>query len=485
MVVTRKSHELHEQLGSIVGSKYVSDEKAVLLSYTRDVSVFPPGKPQGIVVRPGSVDEVVEIVRLANQTRTPIIPMGGKASICGVPPGQPGRGIIVDMRRMDKIINIDEENSAVTAQCGITIGELAGKVNERGYDIHTAGLPHYINTLGGHISGIPGGGFGAWGHSIGFNWHYILGMKVVLPNGKVVDTGTGEGSLNTYRGQTWARGMHGPDFAGIFIGDGGIYGIKVEATHRMFHLPKFIKGGARCWDTVDEAFAAYYDMWEVDPFLYMQRFGCGMILSPEVMSVFDPTAEPAWVVYYIAIGNSQEEVELKTRTTDEICASHGGRPVPPGIITLTENFLKAVQDTGKMATQGQFPLFELIVSRRDELEAYKWSREFVINGLEERGYDRTNIPMISGMLAAGTGSGMTTVIPLIDQSDRELLNAMHELMTEWLEQAVRRGYVPEATQGHESRLKARQWTPEFYDFALTQKKTLDPNNIMNPGVYFP
>jgi len=45
--------------------------------------------------------------------------------------------------------------------------------------------------------------------------------------------------------------------------------------------------------------------------------------------------------------------------------------------------------------------------------------------------------MISGMLAAGTGSGMTTVIPLIDQSDRELLNAMHELMTEWLEQAVK------------------------------------------------
>src|SRR4030042_1908013 len=100
MVVAKKHHELHEQLASIVGAKYVSDDKAVLLTYTRDVSLFPPAKPQGAIVRPGSVEEVVELVRLANQTRTPLIPMGGKASICGVPPGQPGRGIIVDMRRM-------------------------------------------------------------------------------------------------------------------------------------------------------------------------------------------------------------------------------------------------------------------------------------------------------------------------------------------------------------------------------------------------
>ena len=110
MAVAKKRHELYRELGSIVGPKYVSDNKGVLLSYTRDMSLFPPAKPQGVVVRPGSTQEVVEIVRLANQTRTPLIPMGGKASISGVPKGQPGRGIIVDMRRMDKVIEIDEAN---------------------------------------------------------------------------------------------------------------------------------------------------------------------------------------------------------------------------------------------------------------------------------------------------------------------------------------------------------------------------------------
>ena len=485
MVLAKKRHELYEELGSIVGAKYVSDDYAVLLSYTRDVSTFPPGKPQGAVVRPGSVEEVVELVRLANQTRTPLIPMGGKASISGVPPGQPGRGIIVDMRRMDKVLEIEEENMAVTAQCGITLGELASKVNERGYDIHTAGVPHRINTMGGHISGIPGGGFGGYGFCVGYNLPYILGMKVVLPNGSVVDTGTGEGTLNTYRGHAWAKSQHGPDLGGIFIGDGGIFGIKVEATYRMFHLPKFKRAAARCWDNLDQAFAAYHELWETDTYLYMQPYANGMIFCPEAMALIDPTAEPAWIVYYLNIGNSQEEVDLKTETTDAVCAKHGGWVPSQTVVDMSAAFVSFVQDTGKLATYGQFPLFELMLSRRDILEAYKWSREWIFNTLEKKGADRTKTNIVGGILSAWTGSGMITIIPLFDQSDTELHVKIHETLVEWLEQSMRRGYVIESTQGHESRLKARSWTPEFYNFALTLKKTLDPNNIMNPGVFFP
>jgi len=487
MVVAKKHHELYEQLGSIVGARYVTDDYGVLMTYTRDASVFPPKKPQGAVVRPGSVDEVVELVRLANQTRTPLIPMGGKASISGVPPGQPGRGIIVDMRRMDKVINIDEENQAVTAQCGITLGELAGKVEEKGWCLNTAAQPHYIDTIGGHISGIPGGGLGRYGFSTGFNWHSIIGMKVVLPDASVVDAGTGEGSLSTYRGTTWARCMHGPDFTGIFIGDGGIYGIKVEATYRIFRQPKFKKGGARCWDVdnLDETFKAFMELWETDPYLYMQRMASGMILSPEVMTMLDPTAEQKWLIFFTNLGETQEEVDLKTKITDEICAKHGGIPVDLSIVAGTEKFIDAVQDMGRMATYGQFPLHELMVSRRDIEECYKWAREYVIGSFRKRGIDKTRYQLISPCLFAEPGHGMIGVTPMIDQSDEELSRNVYEMMVEFLEQAMRRGYVPEGSQGHESRLKARQWTPEFYSFAMMLKKTLDPNNIMNPGVYFP
>jgi FAD/FMN-containing dehydrogenase len=484
MVVTKKHHELYQELGSIVGAKYVSDNHGVLLSYTRDISTFPPAKPQGVVVRPGSVQEVVELVRLANQTRTPLIPMGGKASISGVPSGQPGRGIIVDMKRMDKVIEIDEANMAVTAQCGITMGELAGKVNEKGFDIHTAGMPHYSDTLGGQISGEPGAGFGGYGYSMGFNWHYLLGVKVVLPNGSVVDTGTGEGSISTYQGHTWARAMHGPDLTGIFTGDGGIFGIKVEATYRMFHLPKFKKGGARCWDNLDEAYQAYYELWEIDPFIYMQPYASGIILGPEFMGIVDPGSEPSWSLFFVCVGNSEEEVELKYKTTDAVCAKHGGRVASPAVMEFAPNFNKFVQDMNQMATLGLIPLFETFISRRDVLEIFKWSREYFLNSLRERGIDTSRLPLMAGLASAGTGYGISSIVPLLDQNDPELVRAVHEMLMEYFKQAMRRGCPLDATQGHQSRLKAKQWTPEFYNFILTLKKLLDPNNIMNPGVYF-
>jgi len=488
MVIAKKHHELYEELGSIVGAKYVSDDYAVLLPYTKDMSSFPPARPQGAVVRPGSVEEVVELVRLANQTRTPLIPMGGKASLSGVPPGQPGRGIIVDMRRMDKVIEIDKVNMAVTAQAGITWGELGGKVNEQGYDVPSAGSPHFVDTIGGHISGQPGAGFGFWGFSVGCNYHYLLGVKVVLPDGTVIDTGTGEGSLNTYRGHTWGRSMHGPDLTGLFTGDGGIFGIKVEATYRMWHLPKFKRGGARCWESLDQAYAALCELWEIDPFLYMQPYGEAMILSPEIIAVALPGTEaelPGWILFFISIGNSEEEVELKHKTTDAVCARHGGIEADPLLIAFTENFVPLVREMSKLGSMGEQPMFELIVSRRDCLEALKWTREYVFNSLRERGFDPTKIPTISGCLPAGTGSGMTTTVPHFDQNDRELSEAIHEMWVEFLEQGMRRGYVIESTQGHESILKARQMRPEFYNWLLTLKKTMDPNNIMNPGVYFP
>jgi len=485
MLTAKNHHDLYDGLRSVVGEKYVSDDHAILLAYTKDISVAPAAKTQGVVVRPGSVEEVVEIVRLANETRTPIIPMGGKASLCGVPPGQPGRGIIVDMKRMDKVIEINETNMTVTAQGGIAMGELAAKLNEKGFDYHTSGTPHYVATIAGNVSGIPGGGFGFWGQSVGFNWRYILGVKVVLPNGSVIDTGTGEGSLSHYRGNTWGRGMHGPDLTGIFIGDGGIFGIKVEVTYRMFRLPKFIQAGGYCWADLDQAYAAYSELWNVEPSMYMQPFATAMILGPEIASSFIPGIEPEWTLTFTNVGQNQEEIDLKTKSTSAICEKHGGRDAGPAVAAFGAQFVNQVREMGKMGSRGQRPLFELIVSRRDQLDALKWTREFLFNSLKERGYDPTKVPLFSVLLAAGPGHGMTTSNPQVNPNDIELRTAVTEIWLDFLENGRRRGYALEATHGHESLLIAKSWTPEFYNQILNLKKTWDPNNIMNPGVFFP
>lgn len=279
--------------------------------------------------------------------------------------------------------------------------------------------------------------------------------------------------------------MHGPDMAGIFIGDGGIYGIKVEATFRMFRLPKFEIGGARCWDTLDEAFAAYNELWGIDPTLYMQPYAVGMLLSPEFVNIVTQgQGKPQWVLMFLSVGNTQEEVDLKHKATDEICTKHGGELPDPAVMGVAQNFTHFTHGMSKFATFGSVPLFELILPRSQILESYKWTREYLFSSLEKNGIDKNKLAMISGVLSSGTGMGMTTIVPFTPENDQELRDKMLAIMVEYLEQAQRRGYVLEATQGHEASLKAKGWTPEFYDFCLTMKEHLDPNNIMNPGVFF-
>ncbi len=486
VTVPIKHHELYKELETIVGPKYVSDERAVLLAYTRDISSFPAAKPQGIVARPGSVQEVVELVKLANHTRTPLIPMGGKNSYSGVPDGQPGRGIVVDMRRMNKVLEIDEVNMAVTVQAGIHLGEMLSRVNERGWGIHGALMPHYGDTVGGQLSGYAGGGWGQYGPSVGFNGHhYLLGLKVVLPDGSVVDTGSGEGGISTYRGHTYTKLMHGPDFSGIFLCDSGMFGIKVEATYRMFRPPKFHKDGVRYWNNPEGPNAVLNELWEIDPHLYMQPYCRFIVLSPKIPGV----SEELWFLHWLSVGNSEEELELKFKTTEAACAKHGAIVADPAIAAAMIDRLGMHEnwEVGKLAPMGQMPFFELVVSKRDLLESIKWACEYLDNliiKMSKAGIDTSNIPLNRTFLPAGPeGIGIMAVCPFYNQSNKEAGRMVHEGFLEFLEQAHRRGYQFDGTHNNGSKYKARFWTPSYNAFASMLKKTLDPNGIMNPGVY--
>ncbi len=86
-MVTQNHHYLFEQLSKILGSEYVSDYDFALLAYMRDVSPFYGKVKPGIIVKPSTTEEVSEIVKIANETKTPVIPRGGGTSAMGNPSG--------------------------------------------------------------------------------------------------------------------------------------------------------------------------------------------------------------------------------------------------------------------------------------------------------------------------------------------------------------------------------------------------------------
>ena len=127
-----------EQLAGIAGKAHVTDDPAVLRGYARDSSLVPARLP-GCVVWPGTAEEVQSIVRWANKTGTPLVPVSsGPPHFRGdTVPGADG-ALIVDLGRLKRIVRIDKRNRIAIVEAGVTYGELQPELAKEGLRV---GMP--------------------------------------------------------------------------------------------------------------------------------------------------------------------------------------------------------------------------------------------------------------------------------------------------------------------------------------------------------
>ena len=177
------AHELRSELVSIVGSEHVLDSALAMADYREDKSPFPPTSP-GVVARPADTTQVAEIVKLANATGYPVMPRGGGFSLTGFNQTTAYRDIIIDCRRMNRVIDVDTVNFTVTAECGVIMKTLHDQVADEGQYVNTVGIPIAYTTLGGVLSGVQGGGYPVTMCVAGTDLNFLLGLEVVLPTGE-------------------------------------------------------------------------------------------------------------------------------------------------------------------------------------------------------------------------------------------------------------------------------------------------------------
>ncbi len=236
------SDDFKKALTDIVGEQYVTDDPVTRFTYTRDASLFG-GTESALVVRPGSTDEVSRIAALCNRQRVPIVMRGGGATIYGQPKGDPDRTVLLDMTRMDRVLEVNAESMTVTAEAGIILGKMVHACKKNGFYMWSPFAPLHMVSLGGWISGVAG--------AAGL-WTDIVSITVVLADGTIVQTGGGPGT-NVHQALAYNRNLGGPDFAGMFIGDGGSFGIKTQATIRMTKHPAKLRAGIFAFDSIEPA----------------------------------------------------------------------------------------------------------------------------------------------------------------------------------------------------------------------------------------
>ena len=474
-----KHHPLYESLCAIVGSKYVADEDFAVLAYRNDSGPFTGSIP-GIVVRPGATEEVSEIVRLANHTRIPVISRGGGVSIFGFPPGEAGRNVVIDLTRLDKIIDINEDNMTVTAECGITLSELGTKVQEKGFSVNLMLMPYYANTLGGTLAGVSGGGWPLDCNTVGSNWRYVLGLKIVLPNGSVVETGGGAGT-NVYRRGTFMREAGAPDVTGMFIGDGGTFGVKTEATIQIFPSPEVIEAGSFFFSSFEDIWKAMSELMTIDPFPYTQLVG----FDPRGLSLLSRKESQNWCLLYSTKGGSGREVGEKINKLKNTCHSAGGKEGGGPIEDIAAQFATGVllREMGRFVSLGLWAWLESVVSKESFPQYFMNCRSLIDKRYKEgklKQYGAIRFDMIIPYLRNACFGGTNIYYP---DEIPELREKMIEISKEYSLFAVTQGGSLWGHQGHGAEIMASYWSPTFYSFMQTLKRSLDPNDILNPGLW--
>jgi len=226
--------DIFNKLEKIVSDQYISKDIYVRHAYSRNVDIVLQGVPD-IVIRPKDAKEISEILKVANEESIPVIPRGGGDCEFGGSKPIKDEGIVLDLKRMDNILNLDQENLIITVEAGISWGKLNEYLGNLGLYTGCMGPGSGMTaSIGGGIShqSVGGGGCAKYGSCT----NQLVSLEVVLPTGEIIETGS---QANKFSKFPFNRFGNGPDLSGLFCGDNGIFGIKTKISLKVFPKPEF------------------------------------------------------------------------------------------------------------------------------------------------------------------------------------------------------------------------------------------------------
>jgi len=209
---------VYEDIAAIVGKDRISDNKLDLICYSHDLAPLPDELIKGfggfkpdIVVRPENISQVADIMKYANKRSIPVTPRGGGSwGLGGVLPID--GGIVIDLCEMNRIIELNHEDEYITMEAGLEWKRLLDTLQKYGFQVASYPTSAPVATIGGYIS--TGGSSGIGVSCYGPVGEQIISLKVVLPDGKMIQTNPWD---------SW-----------LFVGSEGTLGLICEVTLKIF-----------------------------------------------------------------------------------------------------------------------------------------------------------------------------------------------------------------------------------------------------------
>ena len=463
----KDKQKIESKLKEILGENNISTNEVDILAYSKDSTLIGfnwtlqekiAGLPD-FITWPENEKQISEILKLANKEKIPIIPFGEGSGVVGGAIAIYG-GIIIDMKKFNTILEINDKDLTVTVESGTNGMNLERYLNAKGYTSGHIPQSLYFSSVGGWIAHRSAGQFST---KYGKIEDIVMGMEVILPQGDIL------------KFKTIARASTGPQFDKLFIGGEGTLGIVTKATLKIWPNPEKKTLLSYAFPSIEDSFNATRQILREN-------------IYPAVIRIYDQfetlrhfpnidNAKDKVMVIFVCEGNAKL-VDLEEIITREKCEKNSG--VDCGIYPVEHWFETRFRVTETSA----MPPYKIVF---DTIEiASLWDNASNIYHLVIESMNKLEgiiliTAHVSHFYPNGVGIYFTFAgAPRKEQTDLEFYQECWDTTIKAVLEAG--GSI---AHHHGIGINRSHWMESEWGTAMNTlrniKHLLDPNNILNPG----
>lgn len=470
---SKEEERIVMELQRIVGEKNATAAKHVRYAYSYDMSFVQPKLPDYVVMAE-TVEQIQELMRFANREKIPVVPFTAGTNIGGLCIPERG-GILLDLKKMNKIVKIDPESHYAVIEPGVSHGQLAEALFT-----HKLRFGWPVGPPSASVSSCAiNHGIGGLNARYGLNSQEITSMEVVLPTGELVRVGS-----CAIVEDAWHSTLPLPKLDGLFKGWLGTTGIVTKLGIGVHPIPPFLKVFTVSCDNVEDMYSYMNNLsnYEICDDLTAVSWWLAQVPIPYPYRE-KPEAAPEWFSFANTNSFTQKEKEAREEIWQMVVdeeqkkgtslkvtqypeeALRARTQLPSQIVGSTKNYCKMAG--AGISWPGTFT------------PANKWAPVYTAWKKLLIGHNLS--PSIRMSMYRGVHYGMLrAMIPFNKQSPEETENARRAIV-ECLKVDLDHGgipYKPPVDFGEEINKRAH---PGYLMLLKRVKEMLDPNDIMNPG----
>jgi glycolate oxidase len=455
--------EVIAALQAITGTERTLTSPEDMVAYSYDATWIE--SPPQVVVLPKNATEISEVLKLANRYKIPVAPRGAGSGLSGGSVPQQG-GIALALTLMNRILEIDTENSVAVVEPGVITFALQKAVEKVGlfYPPDPSSLKQ--SAIGGNIAENAGG---ARCLKYGVTSDYVRALEVVLPTGEIIHTGGKMVKIAT-----------GYNLRHLFVGAEGTLGIVTRITLKLIPLPKYKRTALATFPSVESASVAVTQIMESG--LLPASIELMDNLTIRCVEEFKPAGLPldAGALLLFALDSNYEQILLsETEAVAQICRECGATSVR----------VAADDSENDKLWEARRAISPALARRRpnklgEDISVPRSALPELVRGIAEIS-ERYKLPI---PVFGHAGDGNLHPNMLCDRRDLQEMERVHAAATEIFRLAIRLGGTLSGEHGIgllKKEFMVEALGVEQVELMRRLKAIFDPNGILNGGKLFP